>query len=68
MKREVLVCDLCGCEVKDNNDFFRVKVKSPSFITYMNHDCLGADKRTFDICIHCVLDFKQFIKYRKSDE
>ena len=54
-------CDCCHREVINPKFFYRVKVKSDSFVNYANFDCIGADKMKFDICKNCIENFKRFI-------
>lgn len=51
------ICDFCGREIK-SEDFFKIKVKSSSFVNYVNHDALRPDRRSFDICRECIKEFK----------
>ena len=48
------VCDICGREIPEPDNFFRFKVKSSSFVTYVNYDNWNPDVRHFDICQDCL--------------
>jgi hypothetical protein len=53
------VCDFCGKET-ESKDFYKVKVKSDSFVTYVNFDSLMPDRQSFDICRKCVEEFRNW--------
>ena len=53
MKKEILICDVCKRQVTSDKHF-AFKVKSEAFVTYVNYDIFGANKRKFDICEDCL--------------
>ena len=53
MKIEILICDVCKRQVTSDKHF-AFKVKSEAFVTYVNYDIFGANKRKFDICEDCL--------------
>lgn len=53
------ICDFCGKET-DSRDFFKVKVISDSFITYVNFDSLFSNREKFDICKDCIEEFRKW--------
>ena len=65
MEKMIRTCDICERTVESSNDFFTIKVKSSSFINYINYDCWSANRKKFDICKNCIEHFKEFIKTRK---
>ena len=65
MKQWICKCDICG-EEKPEKELYRIKVKSASFINYVNYDEIFADRRTIDICDICVARFKDFVKRERK--
>ena len=59
------ICDICGCEIIEPDNFFRFKVKSNSFITYENFDNWNPDVRRFDICRECLEELQKKLKERR---
>ena len=53
MRKEILICDVCKRQVTSDKHF-AFKVKSEAFVTYVNYDIFGANKRKFDICEDCL--------------
>ena len=53
MRKEILICDVCKRQVAPDKHF-AFKVKSEAFVTYVNYDIFGANKRKFDICEDCL--------------
>ena len=53
MKIEILRCDVCKRQVTSDKHF-AFKVKSEAFVTYVNYDIFGANKRKFDVCEDCL--------------
>lgn len=66
-KYTTLKCDLCGKEVKNYKEFFRIKVQSSSFINYANWDLPFSDRKKFDLCEECVDNFLRFATKRDLD-
>lgn len=60
------VCDFCGREIK-SEDFFKIKVKSASFVNYVNYDASRPDHRSFDICRECIEEFKAWQIWREEN-
>lgn len=60
------ICDCCQKPVLDSKNFYRIKVKSNAFVSWVNQEDFFADRQTFDICRNCINDFKEYInKTRK---
>lgn len=60
------VCDFCGRETEPI-EFYKVKVKSNSFVNYVNFDSLMPERRTFDICRKCVEEFRAWQLWREEN-
>lgn len=60
------VCDFCGKET-ESKDVYKVKVKSDSFVNYVNFDAMMPDRRTFDICRKCIEEFKAWQIWREEN-
>ena len=62
------VCDICGQEIKWHENFFRFKVKSSSFVTYVNEGLLGADVRHFDLCSNCLNEIANRVNTKENEK
>lgn len=60
------VCDFCGKET-ESKDFYRVKVKSNSFVNEVNFDAMMPDRRKFDICRKCIEEFRAWQIWREEN-
>ena len=67
MVTEKRVCDICGREIKWHANFFRFKVKSNSFITYVNFDDWKPDVRKFDLCRDCLDEIANRINRKEKE-
>ena len=60
------VCDFCGKET-DHIEIYKVKVKSDSFVNYVNYDSWKPEHRTFDICRKCIEEFRAWQLWREEN-
>lgn len=66
MRKYICTCDICG-EEKPEKELYHIKVKSDSFIDYVNQEDVFANKRKIDICDICVARFQDFVRKERKE-
>lgn len=64
MKKKMVVCDICGREIRPNEDRFKFKHYSIYYIPYGGW--VSESWKRKDICIDCYKDFLSFIKNKEK--
>lgn len=65
MRQIVCTCDICR-EIRFEKDLYQIKVKSLSFIDYVNQEEIFADRKTIDICDYCIARFRDFVRKERK--
>ena len=67
MKKEVVICDLCGDVIKGNNKHFKVNLESMRYTDAAGE--IDTNIRNFDFCSKCATFFvKQINSFVKIKE
>lgn len=67
MRREVIICDICGEEINKGDARIKAKIRVPDlWANDMLWECQKWKK--LDICAHCLNEMCIYIKTRRVDE